>query len=116
MIDDLHELLALRGHEVSAVEDGDERWFSVTTEAGRGRISFVPRLGGDVARDGDAREHVVLVLELSGDAPEGVAVLDLLGRRVHGEGGVVLESVREFCRKRGIRFEPGPWRYRGGLV
>jgi hypothetical protein len=28
----------------------------------------------------------------------------------------VLDSVREFCRKRGIRFEPGPWRYRGGLV
>ena len=40
--------------------------------------------------------------------PEGVAVLDLLGRRVHGTGGVVLDSVREFCRKRGIKFEPGP--------
>jgi hypothetical protein len=24
--------------------------------------------------------------------------------------------VREFCRKRGIRFEPGPWRYTGGLL
>jgi hypothetical protein len=35
---------------------------------------------------------------------------------VHGSGGVVLDSVREFCRKRGIRFEPGPWRYREGLV
>ena len=43
-------------------------------------------------------------------------MLDLLACRVHGDGGVVLESVREFCRKRGIRFEPGPWRYRGGLV
>ena len=39
--------------------------------------------------------------EVRGEVPEGVAVLD---------------SVREFCRKRGIRFEPGPWRYRGGLV
>jgi len=43
-------------------------------------------------------------------------VLDLLGRHVHGTGGVVLDSVREFCRKRGIRFEPGPWRYPGGLI
>jgi hypothetical protein len=59
---------------------------------------------------------VVLTLEAPGDLASGVAVLDLLGSRVHGEGDVVLESVREFCRKRGIRFEPGPWRYRGGLV
>ncbi len=61
-------------------------------------------------------ETVVLTLELSGEPPAGCAVLDLLGRRVHGEGGVVLDSVREFGRKRGIRFEPGPWRYRGGLL
>ena len=46
----------------------------------------------------------------------GVAVLDLLGRRVHGSGGVVLDSVREFCRKRGIKLEPGPWSYPGGLI
>ena len=63
------------------------------------------------------RESVVLTLELSGEPAEDVAVLDLLERRVHGSGGGdVLDSVREFCRKRGIRFEPGPWRYRGGLV
>jgi hypothetical protein len=58
----------------------------------------------------------VLTLEASGDSPDGRAVLDLLGRRVYGEGGVLLDSVREFCRKRGIRFQPGPWRYGGGLV
>ena len=35
---------------------------------------------------------------------------------IHGDaGGEVLDAVREFCRKRGIRFEPGPWRYSGGL-
>jgi hypothetical protein len=28
----------------------------------------------------------------------------------------VLDAVREFCRKRGIRFEPGPWSYPGGLI
>jgi acetyltransferase-like isoleucine patch superfamily enzyme len=107
MIDELHELLALRGHEVSAISDGDERAFEVQGV----RVSFVPRYEGGVAG-----EAVVLTLDVGAETGDGVAVLDLLGRRLHGSGGVVLESVREFCRKRGIRFEPGPWRYPGGLV
>lgn len=107
MIDDLHELLALRGHGVSAIEDGDVRGFEVEGTL----VAFTPSFRGGVG--GPA---VVLALELKGDVPDGVAVLDLLGRRVHGAGGVVLDSVREFCRKRGIRLEPGPWAYRGGLI
>jgi acetyltransferase-like isoleucine patch superfamily enzyme len=107
MIDDLHELLALRGHAVAAIEGDDPRGFEVEGT----RVMFTRRFQGGV--DGPA---VVLTLDVHGDVPQDVAVLDLLGRRVHGTGGVVLESVREFCRKRGIRFEPGPWRYPGGLV
>jgi acetyltransferase-like isoleucine patch superfamily enzyme len=107
MVDELHELLALRGHEVSAISEGDERAFEVEGV----RVSFVPRFEG-----GGAGDAVVLTLEVGAEPGDGVAVLDLLARRVHGGGGVVLDSVREFCRKRGIRFEPGPWRYRGGLV
>jgi acetyltransferase-like isoleucine patch superfamily enzyme len=111
MIDDLHELLALRGHAVSGVgphgSDPEARGFEVEGA----HVLFTPSYGGGV--DAPA---VVLTLEVRGDVPDGVAVLDLLGRRVHGSGGVVLDSVREFCRKRGIRFEPGPWRYPGGLV
>jgi hypothetical protein len=61
-------------------------------------------------------ETVVLTLGASGETPAGCVVLDLLARRVHGDGGVLTDSVREYCRKRGIRFEPGPWRYGGGLV
>jgi acetyltransferase-like isoleucine patch superfamily enzyme len=110
MLDDLHELLALRGQDVSAVEDdGDARSFAVHGT----RVTFAP-----IYRGGAEAPAVVLALEVQGgsDAGEDVAVLDLLGRRLHGSGGIVLESVREFCRKRGIRFEPGPWRYPGGLV
>jgi acetyltransferase-like isoleucine patch superfamily enzyme len=107
ILDDLHELLALRGHEVSAIDEGDPRGFEV---AGT-RVLFTPRFDGI-----DGGSAVVLTLELRGDPPPGVAVLDLLGRRLVGDGGEVLEAVREHCRKRGIRFEPGPWRYRGGLV
>jgi acetyltransferase-like isoleucine patch superfamily enzyme/glycine cleavage system H lipoate-binding protein len=106
MIDDLHELLALRGHAVSAINDGDTRSFEVDGVT----VAFAPSFT-------DASpQAVVLTLEMRGEPAEGVAVLDLLERRVHGSGGVVLDSVREFCRKRGIRFDPGPWRYRGGLV
>ena len=104
MIDDLHELLALRGHDVSAIADGDERGFELAGV----RVLFTPSY--------DGQEGVVLTLESSGEPPDGTAVLDLLARRVHGGGGLVLDAVREFCRKRGIRFEPGPWRYTGGLL
>ncbi|HLE99264.1 MAG TPA: biotin/lipoyl-containing protein [Gaiellaceae bacterium] len=107
MIDDLHELLAVRGHEVSAIADGEARGFEVEGT----RVLFVPSFRGGVEAPA-----VVLALEASADPPEGVAVLDLLGRRVQGTDGLVLDSVREYCRKRGIRFEPGPWRYGGGLI
>ena len=107
MIDDLHELLALRGHTVSAIDDGDLRGFEVEGT----RVLFTPSYRG-----GADSPAVVLALDVKGDVPDGVAVIDLLGRRVHGQGDVVLDSVREFCRKRGIRLEPGPWSYDGGLI
>ena len=107
MIDDLHELLALRGNQVSAITDGDTRGFEVEGT----HVLFTPAFRGV-----DATPAVVLTLEVRSEVADGVAVLDLVGRRLHGSGGVVLDSVREFCRKRGIRFEPGPWRYPGGLV
>jgi acetyltransferase-like isoleucine patch superfamily enzyme len=108
MLDDLHELLSLRGHSVSAIDDGAVRSFEV---AGT-RVAFTERFAGEVAAPA-----VVLALEVLAEPTDGVAVLDLVARRVHGEGDLVLDSVREFCRKRGIRFEPGPWRYPpGGLV
>lgn len=102
MLDDVHELLSLRGHSVSVIEEGDPRSFEVEGTC----VAFAPRFEGGI--DAPA---VVLTLETRADPPAGVAVLDLMGRRVHGDGGIVLDSVREFCRKRGIRFEPGPWRY-----
>ncbi len=107
MIDDLHELLALRGHAVSAIKDGDPRGFEVEGT----HVLFTPAFSKV-----DAAPAVVLTLEVRGDVPDGVAVIDLVERRIHGSGGVVLDSVREFCRKRGIKLDPGPWKYSGGLV
>jgi acetyltransferase-like isoleucine patch superfamily enzyme len=102
---DLHELLALRGHAVSAVEDDG---FEIEGT----RVAFTQRYSGGIAAPA-----VVLALEIEGVVPDGVAVIDLPGRRLHGTGGgVVLDSVREFCRKRGIKLEPGPWSYPGGFI
>jgi hypothetical protein len=107
MIDDLHELLALRGHSVSAIGEGDPRGFEIEGT----QVLFTPAFRG-----AGTAPAVVLTLDVRGDVPDGVAVIDLAGRQVYGSGGVVLDSVREFCRKRGIKLEPAPWRYPGGLV
>jgi acetyltransferase-like isoleucine patch superfamily enzyme len=117
MIDDLHELLALNGHSVSAIDQGDAPGFDVEVDGSAVSVRFVSSFRGAQDLPSEGAESVVLTLEVrDAELPPRTAVLDLLERRVHGEGGVALESVREFCRKRGIRFEPGPWRYRGGLV
>jgi acetyltransferase-like isoleucine patch superfamily enzyme len=113
IVAELRELLVLTGSPVEPLADGDG--LEVGGEHGPGRVLFIERLAKDGVPAGEG-ETVVLTLELAGDPPAGCAVLDLLAHRLHGEGGVLLESVREFCRKRGIRFEPGPWRYGGGLV
>jgi hypothetical protein len=75
------------------------------------RVSFTPSYRGGIEAPA-----VVLALDVKGEVPEGVAVIDLVGRRLHGTGGVVLDTVRELCRKRGIKLEPGPWSYPGGLI
>jgi acetyltransferase-like isoleucine patch superfamily enzyme len=115
IVDELEELLDLRGVETAPLAEG-LRGFELTGAEGPGRVVFLETVGKDAAVPDGKGETVVLALEATGDLPAGCAVLDLLGRRVHGEGGVLLDSVREYCRKRGIRFQPGPWRYGGGLV
>ena len=75
------------------------------------RVQFAASYRGGV--DAPA---VVLALDVRGDVPDGVAVLDLLARRVHGSGGRrprlragVLPQARHQARA-------GPWSYPGGLV
>jgi carbonic anhydrase/acetyltransferase-like protein (isoleucine patch superfamily) len=115
MLGELEELLALQGVELAPLSSGEAEGFELIGRDGPGRVMLVERLTPRAIGSGDG-ETVVLTLGLAGAAPQACGVLDLLGRRVHGSGGVLLDSVREFCRKRGIRFEPGPWRYRGGFI
>ena len=108
-------MLVLRGHEVTPLPR-DRPGFSVRENDRIAHVLFSERVDEGFEAPTADGETVVLALELAGPPPEGCSVLDLIGRQAHGPSGLVLDSVREFCRKRGIRFEPGPWRYRGGLV
>ena len=115
MLLELHELLVLRGVDAELYERDGVDGLELTGAEGPGRVLFVETLHGDAVAAGEG-ETVVLTLGLDGEPPAGCAVLDLLGHRVYGDHGVLGDSVRELCRKRGIRFEPGPWRYTHGLV
>jgi acetyltransferase-like isoleucine patch superfamily enzyme len=113
MLDDFRELLELRGVDVAV---GGDHSLAVQVDGKTSVVLFVQKVDAKFEPPEADGEVVVLTLEAAGDPPAGVVVLDLAGRRVYGSGGMLYESVREFCRKRGIRFEPGPWRYRSGLV
>ncbi len=113
MLDDFRELLELRGVDVTA---GSDHQVAVRTDGATSLVLFAEKVDATFEPPETDGEVVVLTLGVAGGPPQGCAVLDLLARRVHGSGGVVLDSVREFLRKRGIRLDPGPWRYRGGLV
>jgi acetyltransferase-like isoleucine patch superfamily enzyme len=115
MIHDLRRLLELRGVDVSPLEGDEEPGFRVSRGDATSVVVAVERIDADWRPPGRYEETVVLALQVD-RIPPGCVVLDLLGRRIHGGSGIVADSVREFCRKRGIRFEPGPWRYGKGLI
>ena len=98
------------------VTAGPDHSVGLRTDGKNSLVLFAEKVDATFESPEADGEVIVLTLALAGDPPRGCAVLDLLARRVHGAGGVVLDSVRELCRKRGIRLEPGPWRYRGGLI
>ena len=117
MLEELRELLELHGHTVATLQPDGPDGLELEVEGRPARVLFVERLEMGLQLDQGPGETVVMTLELAGEPPPGYTVLDLLGRVLHGSAdGVLVETVREFCRKRGIRFSPGPWRYRGGLI
>jgi acetyltransferase-like isoleucine patch superfamily enzyme len=115
MVEELQELLELRGHPVEPLAGA--HGFAVEADGARNHVVFRERHRPEEDLPDGATATVVLTLEYAGEPPaQGVAVIDLLGRQLYGTGGVVLDTVRELCRKRGIKLSPGPWRYPGGLI
>ena len=103
MIDDLHELLVLRGHAASAIEDDG---FEIEGT----RVMFTESFRGGV--DAPA---VVLALDVRGDVPDGVAVIDLVGsprpRERRGRARLrtrVLPQARDQARARAVELPRRP--------
>jgi acetyltransferase-like isoleucine patch superfamily enzyme len=113
MVRDFRELLLLKGYDVSITENDG---FTLKHENGIYRLYFMETCRVDATDIVPTCENVIWTLESLGGPMSTGIVFDLLAKSIMGEGGVFTETAREFLRKRGIRFQPGPWRYRQGLI
>ncbi len=116
MLAELVTQLELRGHEITRTGGDAPLGFTLDVEGAVSQVLLVERIDEQFRAPEVDGETVVLTLAAPETLETDVPVIDLLGRRLHGTGGALLDSVREYCRKRGIRVAPGPWRYRGGLL
>jgi acetyltransferase-like isoleucine patch superfamily enzyme len=108
LMPDLAGALRERGRQLSDHADGD----SVRLELVEGTaVQFIPTW--DSAALANRRRVVVLTFTDAAApvAPPGVTLFDLVAARVFGVQDDLSDDVREFCRRRGIRFRPFAWRY-----
>ncbi len=62
--------------------------------------------------DGHARGRVVLTFQVKGEGvPGGITVFDFGVKTVTGPQNRYTDEIRNFFRKRGVRFKPYAWRY-----
>jgi len=117
MVREFQELLALKGCQVAALAPASLSGFTAARAGKRFGLLFVERYPAPGAALCPADESVIWTLD-AGDAgpPPGGTLMDLLAKRVAGPGGVFVDAAREFLRKRGIRCEPGLWRYHPDLI
>jgi len=117
MVREFQELLALKGCQVAPLAAASLCGFTATRAGKRFGLLFVERYPAPGAALGPADESVIWTLDAA-DAgpPPGCTLMDLLAKRVAGPGGAFVDAAREFLRKRGIRCEPGPWRYHPDLI
>ena len=103
--------LEASGYQIARRDEGD----AFTLDLGKGAaVQFVATLRpADIPRGGR-----VVILTFADDAtptvPPGATLLDLQGYRILGAQDALSDTIREFCRRRGIRFRPYAWRYRVG--
>jgi len=117
MIREYRDLLARKGQVVSDLPVKSQVGFQLEHQGKRFALQFSENLAQFNRGELSADEVVVWTFE--GD--EGIVgectQMNLLSKTIAGRnGGFFVETTREFLRKRGIRLEPGPWRYAGGLI
>ncbi len=112
-----HELLALKGVQVSPVESGPLLFFEASHGGKKYQMGFAESMQAAEHRDWSGDENVLWAFDSSGaEIRRDVTRMNLLAKTLKGSSGLFIDSAREFLRKRGIRLEPGPWRYQKGLI
>jgi acetyltransferase-like isoleucine patch superfamily enzyme len=115
MVAEYRDLLALKGHDVSPLNEGQS--FRVQHGNQRFQLNFAESSATAETQLEPFDEKILWTFERPSQQPEpGCTIVDLLGKSLVGNGGIFAETTREFLRKRGIRLQPGPWRYAGGLI
>lgn len=104
---ELADALRERGYSVDVGEHGEE------TTLDLGREAAVCFAGAWPARLPKRRRVIVLTFAAppKGSVHDGMTVFDLAASRVSGVQDAQSDEVREFCRRRGIRFRPFAWRF-----
>ncbi len=105
---DLELALADSGRAVTRRDEGEAAVLGL--DSGES-IRFLPKWNA-AALSGSERTVVLTFTdeEISAVGPS-VTVFDLSASRVHGRQDALSDEVREFCRRRGIRFRPFAWRH-----
>jgi acetyltransferase-like isoleucine patch superfamily enzyme len=117
MVRDYHELLRLKGYEVSSLENRPWLRFTVKHREKQFQLLFTEKFPAPGFSPEPADETVLWAFDSAPDAAQpGCTIMNLLSKQITGESGTFSDSTREFLRKRGIRCKPGPWRYRQGLI
>jgi acetyltransferase-like isoleucine patch superfamily enzyme len=117
MVRDYHELLQLKGHQPSVLENSPHLQFTLQHLGKRFQFIFVESFLQFRPDPEPAGETVIWTFDSSPDALHpGSTLMNLLKKEITGPSGLFANSTREFLRKRGIRCKPGPWRYRQGLI
>ena len=113
MVRDFHELLKLKGVEVSELAEDQ---FTATLNGERYKLNFTQSYTDSEPANARTDVRVYWALDSCNESPLDCTVFNLLKKTVSGATNIFTDSAREFLRKRGIRFQPGPWRYRQGLI
>lgn len=117
MLREYHELLCLKGHHVGPLQSLPYPQFRIEHDGKEFLICFLESLAATSGIPLSGDEVVIWTLGgRTASTPTDWTVMDLLSKQITGRSGIFVNSTREFLRKRGIRCQPSPWRYRGGLI
>ena len=111
LVPELAALLAAHGGQVAQHVDGAA--ITLNLNDGRG-VRFTPAWNGTEPRPQQRLVVLAFADATTTTVPPRVTLFDLAGSRVLGMQDDLSDEVREFCRRRGIRFRPFAWRYRVG--